>query len=73
MQFIINKEGTVEDVRSKALHPRLEAEAIRIAKMLPQMQPAMLENIPVNIRYRLPILYKIKGKEKTKKRRKNGN
>ena len=37
--FKINREGDIVDVRSRAPHPALEAEAIRVIKTLPKMIP----------------------------------
>lgn len=71
--FKINKEGGVEEIRSRAPHPQLEKEAIRVIKMLPPMQPAIIENTPVSINYALPIVFNVQGKEvnERKKRKRN--
>ena len=67
--FKINEEGKVKDIRSRAPHPQLEQEAIRIIKKLPVMQPATIENIPVSVNYSLPIVFNVSAKERKKRKR----
>lgn len=57
--FKINKQGNIVDIRSRAPHPALEAEAVRVIKTLPQMQPGEQEGVPVGVLYSLPISFKI--------------
>jgi len=61
VQFKIDKNGNVIDIKSRAPHPRLQKEAIRIIKLLPKMKPGKQRNKPVNVRYNLPILFKIES------------
>lgn len=59
--FIINEEGKVTDLKTKA--PKgaqlLEAEAIRIIKKLPQFMPATQRGRKVRTSYAVPILFKL--------------
>ncbi|VXB22198.1 putative Energy transducer TonB [Flavobacterium sp. 9AF] len=61
VQFIIDKEGNVTDIMAKG--PKngllLEKEAIRLIKILPQFIPAKLKGKCVNVRYGLPITFKL--------------
>ncbi|MGZ0016135.1 M56 family metallopeptidase [Yeosuana sp. AK3] len=67
--FKINQEGNIVDVRSRAPHPALEAEAIRVIKMLPKMLPGKQRGKVVTVPYSLPIIFMVsenKIKEKSK-------
>ncbi|MBC8753227.1 energy transducer TonB [Kordia sp. YSTF-M3] len=66
--FKINEQGKAVEIRSRAPHPELEKEAIRVVRRLPRMQPAAIEGVSVNVSYTLPIVFKIKS---SRKRRKN--
>ena len=60
VQFKIDKAGNIVDVKAKAPKPELEAEAIRIIKKLPQMQPGEQKGKKVNVIYSLPIVFEVK-------------
>jgi TonB family protein len=61
VQFIINQEGKVTDLRAKS--PKgaelLEAEAIRVIKKLPKFIPGKQRGRVVNTSYAVPILFKM--------------
>ena len=59
VQFQIDKTGKVTDVKTKARHPELEAEARRVVGEIPLMQPGMQRDKPVSVRYTLPIAFSI--------------
>ncbi len=59
VQFKIDKNGNITNVRARAPHPRLQKEAIRIIKLLPKMKPGKQRNKPVNVRYNLPIVFNV--------------
>lgn len=59
VQFKIDQEGKVVDVRSRAPHPSLEKEAERVIGMLPQMKPGMQKGEAKSVLYSLPIAFKI--------------
>lgn len=67
--FKINEQGKAVQIRSRAPHPELEKEAIRVARRLPRMQPATIENIPVTTTFTLPIHFNVNGKAPKRKRR----
>ena len=56
-QFKIDKTGIVTDVRARAKHPELEAEAIRVVNLLPQMNPGEQKGEKVGVLYSLPIVF----------------
>jgi len=59
VQFKIDKNGYVTDVRSRAPHPRLEQEAERVINSLPKMQPGKQRGKPVGVMYSLPIVFQV--------------
>ncbi len=59
VQFKIDKNGNIADIRARAPHPRLQKEAIRIIKLLPKMKPGRQRNKAVNVRYNLPIVFNV--------------
>ncbi|HAT63404.1 MAG TPA: energy transducer TonB, partial [Flavobacteriaceae bacterium] len=61
VQFKIDKEGNVVNVRARAPHPRLEQEAIRLVESLPKMIPGKQRGKPVGVLYALPILFKVEN------------
>jgi outer membrane biosynthesis protein TonB len=63
--FKINKEGNVEGVRSRAPHPELEAEAIRVIKTFPKMKPGVQRGKVVSVPYSLPIIFEVASKNET--------
>jgi hypothetical protein len=57
--FKISNTGNVVDVRSRAPHPSLEAEAIRVINTLPKFTPGEHQGKKVNVLYSLPIIFEI--------------
>ncbi len=62
--FKISKEGNIVDIRSRAPHPDLEAEAVRVLNTLPKMIPGRHHGKEVNTLYSLPIVFEVKSKDK---------
>ena len=57
VQFIIDTEGNIVDIKARAPHKRLEKEAIRVIKLLPKMKPAKQRNHFAKVRFNLPIKF----------------
>ncbi len=56
VQFTIDKEGDITDVKSRGPHEALEKEAIRVVNDLPKMIPGKLgDGKKVSVKYTLPI------------------
>ncbi len=69
--FKINKKGKVTGIKARAPHPALEEEAIRVIKLIPQLDaPGMQRGKAVNVPYSLPIVFKIEETAAQKKERK---
>lgn len=76
VQFKIDKEGNVVDVRARADIPEIENEAVRVISNLPQMKPGKQRGKEVGVLYSLPIIFKVeppKRVEKKKNKRKSKN
>ncbi len=55
VQFKIDRNGDIVNVRARGPHPRLEQEAIRVIKALPKMIPGEQRGQKVGVLYGLPI------------------
>jgi len=61
VQFKIDRNGNVVNVRARAPHPRLEQEAIKVVKALPKMTPGRQRGKAVGVLYALPILFQVEN------------
>tara|TARA_R100000935_G_scaffold15175_1_gene30193 strand:+ start:149 stop:793 length:645 start_codon:yes stop_codon:yes gene_type:complete len=59
VQFKINKNGEIVDVKSRAPHPKLKEEASRVINSLPQMIPGEQNGTAVGVMYSLPIVFQV--------------
>jgi len=61
VQFKIDKNGDVVNVRARAPHPKLEQEAVKVVKALPKMAPGRQRGTAVGVLYSLPILFQVEN------------
>ena len=59
VNFKIDTKGQIVDVNARAPSELLEAEAIRVVQLLPQMSPGIQKGNPVKVSYSLPILFQL--------------
>lgn len=59
VQFKIDTQGNIVDIRSRAPHPRLEQEAARVIGSLPKMEPGKQRGKAVGVMYSLPIVFQV--------------
>jgi len=59
VQFTIDKTGKVNNIKSRAPHPKLENEAIRVINLMPKMKPGKQNDKNVGVIYTLPIKFKV--------------
>ena len=59
-QFIIDKTGEIIHIRIRAPHVKLKKEVLRIINKMPNFIPGKQRNIPVKVKYVLPITFSIK-------------
>ncbi|MDT7830748.1 energy transducer TonB [Flavobacteriaceae bacterium S356] len=57
MQFLIDENGNITEIKSRAPHPRLEKEVSRVLKLLPKMKPGRQRgrNVPVRYSFRVRL------------------
>lgn len=56
-KFIINKKGQIESIQVRSPHEKIDQEAVRVIKLLPQFIPAKIGDKPVDMSYSLPIIF----------------
>lgn len=61
VQFKINAQGKVTDIKARAPNGILEKEAIRVIENIPQMTPGKQRNKNVSVIYTMPILFKVQN------------
>jgi len=60
VQFVISKDGSITKVKVlRGIDKNLDAEAVRIVKKLPKMQPAEQRGRKVPVSFMLPITFKL--------------
>ncbi|MBA3828902.1 MAG: energy transducer TonB [Taibaiella sp.] len=60
LQFVINKQGKVEDVTvAESAYLSLDAEALRCIRKMPDWKPGMQKEKPVKVRQTIPIFFKL--------------
>ena len=57
INFKIDKEGNIIDVKSRTEYPALEAEIVRVIKTLPKMIPGVHDSKKVNMLFSLPMTF----------------
>ena len=59
VDFIVEKDGSLSHIEIvRGLNPVLDAEALRVTKLLPHWTPAKLDGKPVRVRYTIPVLFR---------------
>lgn len=58
VQFIVNKDGSISDVKTiRPVDPDLDAEALRVIKAMPKWIPGKQRGKEVRVRYTVPIMF----------------
>jgi TonB family protein len=58
IDFIITKEGKVDEVKvRKSVSQELDNEAIRVIQSMPKWKPGLMDGMPVNVSFTLPIMF----------------
>ncbi|MCC4213431.1 energy transducer TonB [Leeuwenhoekiella parthenopeia] len=59
IQFTIDEFGKVTDLKTRAPHPALEKEAVRVMEKLPQMEPGKQRDRNVRVIYFQPLKFQV--------------
>lgn len=67
VQFVVNKEGCLQDVQLlRRVDPLLDEEALRVVNSMPRWRPGKQKGQPVNVQYTLPVVFSLQGKVQEK-------
>lgn len=63
--FVVEKDGSIEEVNIvRSVSPLIDAEAIRVIKMMPKWKPGKQRGQNVRVRYTLPMVFKLNPEKK---------
>jgi TonB family C-terminal domain len=58
--FVVNEDGSLSNISVvRAIHPSLDAEAIRVVKAMPKWTPGEQRGKAVKVRYVLPVTFRL--------------
>ena len=58
--IVIETNGSITNPKvERSVHPLLDAEALRVANLMPQWEPGYLNGIPVRRKYNIPFTFKL--------------
>ncbi len=62
VQFVVEKDGTVTNPKVlKSVTPALDAEALRVVKLMPKWKPGMNKGKAVAVKFSVPISFRLDG------------
>ncbi|MFP4844904.1 energy transducer TonB [Winogradskyella sp. PE311] len=64
VNFVVNTQGEVVNIKARASHPKLENEASRVIKALPKFMPGKHDGVEVEVSYSLPIIFQVASSKK---------
>ena len=63
ISFVVKNNGEVTDAKvTRSVHPQLDAEALRVINSMPNWTPGMQGGKPVNVKFVLPVSFKLDSK-----------
>ncbi|NCC10256.1 MAG: TonB family protein [Bacteroidia bacterium] len=67
VQFVIMKDGTVAQPKVvRAVDPSLDAEALRVIRLMPKWTPGKQRGKAVNVKYTVPVMFRLNNENKEK-------
>ncbi len=61
LSFAINEQGTITRVEvARNLSPETDTEALRVVSAMPPWKPGLIDDKPVEVLFKLPIVFKLK-------------
>ncbi|MDD3332372.1 MAG: TonB family protein [Proteiniphilum sp.] len=62
--FVVMKDGSISDLQIvRGVDPLLDAEALRVLKLMPDWKPGKQRGQAVNVRFTLPVVFRLSGNE----------
>ena len=62
--FVVMRDGAISDVQIvRGVDPILDAEAVRVLKLMPDWMPGTQRGQAVNVRFTLPVVFRLNEKE----------
>ena len=62
VQFVVKKDGSISDPTiARGVNPLLDKEALRVINAMPKWKPGMHEGKAVNVKYTIPVAFKLQG------------
>ncbi|KAA6566822.1 energy transducer TonB, partial [Salmonella enterica subsp. enterica serovar Lubbock] len=60
--FVVGKDGSISNAELvRSVSEELDAEAIRVVSSMPKWQPGTQNGKPVNVKFTVPVTFKLKG------------
>ena len=60
MAFVVEKDGSVSDVKvASCADPELDAEAVRVVRIMPNWIPGRHHGELVRVKYTIPVTFKL--------------
>ena len=62
IQFVVKKDGSISNPTvARSVDPLLDEEALRVVNAMPKWKPGMHEGKAVNVKYTIPVAFKLQG------------
>ena len=60
LTFVVETDGSITDPKVvRGVHPLLDAEALRVVKLMPKWEPGYQNGAPVRVKYNIPVTFKL--------------
>ena len=64
VSFVVEKDGSISDAKTvKAIHPALDAEALRVINSMPKWIPGKQKGEATRVKYVVPVTFRLQGKD----------
>ena len=64
VSFVVEKDGSVSNAKTiKAIHPTLDAEALRVINGMPKWTPGKKNGEATRVQYVVPVTFRLQGKD----------
>ena len=64
VSFVVEKDGSISNAKTvKAIHPALDAEALRVINSMPKWTPGKKNGEATRVKYVVPVTFALQGKD----------